>query len=103
MNYRITNLAVNNNRSIDIGAQKSFADGVEILLFGGGRVTHWDAVVSQFGVLGLHIFHYLRAQDRVEIKKNPLKSMPLILLQYIHTVYKSMGKENFDLYFKLQF
>lgn len=57
----MTHLAVNNNGSIDIGSQKSIADGVEVLLFGGGGVAHWDAVVGQLRVLGLHLFHNLRS------------------------------------------
>jgi hypothetical protein len=44
-----TDLAVDDNGGVDVGAEESVADGVKVLLQGSGRVAHRDPVVGESG------------------------------------------------------
>ena len=53
-----TNLTVDDDGGIDVGAEERLDDGVEVGLEGGGRVADGDAVVGQPGELLLHALHH---------------------------------------------
>lgn len=53
MECAFSNLAIDNDRAVDVGADHSLAKSVKVLLQRCSRVAAWDAIMSQFGELFL--------------------------------------------------
>jgi len=54
-----TNLAVDDDRGVDVGSEECVAECVEVWFEGSGRVAHWNAVVSETRVLFFQSLHHL--------------------------------------------
>ena len=80
-----TNLAVDDDGCVDVGAEERLDDGVEVGLEGGGRVADGDAVVGQPGELLLHALHH-----RVQSLKKQKFSQTLQEIESYFELFKQL-------------
>lgn len=65
MECAFSNLAIDNDRAVDVGADHSLAKSVKILFQRCSRVAAWDAIMSQFRELFFQTLNHIMKSDQL--------------------------------------